>query len=84
MMADGQGWLYSPAGLLDGPMPTHYEPLESPVDEPALPRASARNPAALRWNRPDNPSTPPGDPRYPFVATTFRLTEHHTAGGMTR
>ena len=38
MMADGKGWLYSPAGLLDGPMPTHYEPLESPVDEPALPR----------------------------------------------
>ena len=31
MMADGKGWLFSPAGLLDGPMPTHYEPFESPV-----------------------------------------------------
>ena len=36
MMADGKGWLYSPAGLLDGPLPTHYEPFESPVAEPAL------------------------------------------------
>ena len=26
----------------------------------------------------------PGDPRFPHVATTFRLTEHHTAGGMSR
>ena len=37
MMGDGRAWLYSPSGLLDGPMPTHYEPFESPVDEPALP-----------------------------------------------
>jgi formate dehydrogenase major subunit len=27
---------------------------------------------------------PTGDPRFPVVATTFRLTEHHTAGGMSR
>ena len=37
MMADGRGWLYSPSGLLDGPLPTHYEPLESPVANAALP-----------------------------------------------
>src|SRR6266853_35527 len=28
---DGLGWLYVPKGLQDGPLPTHYEPLESPV-----------------------------------------------------
>ena len=28
---DGFGWIYVPKGLQDGPMPTHYEPLESPV-----------------------------------------------------
>ena len=39
MMADGKGWLYSPAGLMDGPMPTHYEPLRVADAEPALPRA---------------------------------------------
>jgi formate dehydrogenase major subunit len=42
------------------------------------------SPAAIRWTRPENPVHAPGDPRYPLVATTFRLTEHHTAGGMSR
>ena len=31
MQADGKGWLFAPNGVLDGPMPTHYEPHESPV-----------------------------------------------------
>jgi formate dehydrogenase major subunit len=42
------------------------------------------NPAALRWRRADNPYAAVGDPAFPCVATTFRLTEHHTAGGMSR
>jgi formate dehydrogenase major subunit len=83
MMVDGRGWLYSPAGLLDGPLPTHYEPFESPVHNALYPNVG-RNPAALSWNRPDNPTAATGDPRYPLVATTFRLTEHHTAGAMSR
>jgi formate dehydrogenase major subunit len=83
MMAEGRGWLYAPSGLVDAPMPTHYEPIESPVPNLLYPRVAA-NPAALKWNRPDNPYNASGDPRYPFVATTFRLTEHHTAGGMSR
>ena len=83
MLADGKAWLYAPSGLLDGPMPTHYEPLESPVDNVLYPNIQA-NPAALRWRRGDNPYAVPGDPSFPHVATTFRLTEHHTAGGMSR
>jgi formate dehydrogenase major subunit len=83
MMADGRAWLFAPAGLLDGPLPTHYEPLESPVANALYPDLQA-NPAALRWERGDNPYAEPGDPAYPCVATTFRLTEHHTAGGMSR
>jgi formate dehydrogenase major subunit len=83
MMADGVGWLYSPSGLLDGPLPTHYEPFESPVQNALYPDVRA-NPTALAWNRPENPYNAAGDPRYPLVATTFRLTEHHTAGGMSR
>jgi formate dehydrogenase major subunit len=83
MMADGRGWLFSPAGLLDGPLPTHYEPIESPVPNALYPNLGA-NPAAIRWKRPENPFNPSGDPRYPLVATSFRLTEHHTAGGMSR
>jgi formate dehydrogenase major subunit len=83
MMVDGRGWLFSPSGLLDGPLPTHYEPIESPVDNVLYPKVGA-NPAAIRWKRPENPYNATGDPRYPCVATTFRLTEHHTAGGMSR
>ncbi len=83
MMGDGRAWLYSPSGLLDGPLPTHYEPIESPVPNALYPEIGA-NPVALRWQRPDNPYNPSEDPRYPLVATTFRLTEHHTAGAMSR
>ena len=36
MQADGEGWLYVPQGLEDGPLPTHYEPHESPSAERAL------------------------------------------------
>jgi formate dehydrogenase major subunit len=83
MMADGRGWLYSPNGLVDGPMPTFYEPVESPVSNLLYPNMDG-SPAAIRWRRPENPYQATGDPRFPVVATTFRLTEHQTGGGMTR
>ncbi len=83
MMPDGRASLYSPSGLLDGPMPTHYEPIESPVTNLLYPKLGA-NPSAIRWQRPENPYASSPDPRYPLVATTFRLTEQHTAGGMSR
>jgi formate dehydrogenase major subunit len=83
MQADGRAWLFSPSGLLDGPLPTHYEPLESPVKN-RLYSGIDENPAALRWDRADNPVADIGDPRWPVVATTFRVTEQHTAGGMSR
>ena len=83
MMPDGRGWLFAPSGLLDGPMPTHYEPFESPLEHPLYPELHM-NPAAIKWQRPENPYNPTGDPRYPLVGTSFRLTEHHTAGAMSR
>jgi formate dehydrogenase major subunit len=83
MMADGRGWLFTPSGLVDGPLPTHYEPIEGPVPNLLYPKLGS-NPAAIRWLRPDNPYHPTGDPRFPVLATTFRLTEHYTAGMMTR
>jgi formate dehydrogenase major subunit len=79
---DGVGWLYVPSGLKDGPLPTHYEPLESPIKNPLY--AQSTNPAAQKKERPENPYADQGDPRYPYVLSTYRLTEHHTAGGMTR
>jgi formate dehydrogenase major subunit len=79
---DGLGWLHVPSGLQDGPIPTHYEPLESPVHNPLYSRDT--NPAVHWFTRQENRFAPPGDPRFPFVLTTYRLTEHHTAGGMSR
>jgi len=80
---DGVGWLHVPSGLKDGPLPTHYEPLESLLGNPLY--AQGANPAAQKKERPDNPyANSPGDARFPYVLTTYRLTEHHTAGGMTR
>src|SRR5579884_682792 len=82
MQADGRGWLFAPRGLKDGPLPTHYEPIESPVTNPLY--GQATNPVAEVWHRADNPLNRREEGRYPYVITTYRLTEHHTAGGMTR
>ena len=86
MQADGKGWLFAPKGMLDGPLPTHYEPQESPVSNPLYTQQS--NPARKVFPRKDNLWSPSGDAPgadvYPYVFTTYRLTEHHTAGGMSR
>ncbi len=82
MHDDGLGWIFVPEGLKDGPLPAHFEPLESPFDNPLY--GQRTNPPARWFHRPDNPFAPPGDPRFPCVLTTYRLTEHHTGGGMSR
>ncbi len=79
---DGVGWLYVASGLKDGPLPAHYEPLESLISNPLY--GQETNPAVHRKKRPDNPYAAPHDARFPFILTTYRLTEHHTAGGMSR
>ena len=82
MMPDGRAALFSPSGLKDGPLPTHYEPIESPVLNPLYPQQS--NPTAKKWDREDNPLHETADARYPHVLTTYRLTEHHCGGTPTR
>jgi formate dehydrogenase major subunit len=79
---DGRGWLFAPSGLKDGPLPTHYEPLESPVTNLLYRQQSS--PVVNRVPRPDNPISAPGDPRYPYVATTYRVTEQYLSGVMSR
>ena len=83
MQTDGKAWLFAPAGLADGPMPTHYEPQESPVANLLYPEQHA-NPARQEYKHAANQSHPVGSEVYPYVFTTYRLTEHHTAGGMSR
>jgi formate dehydrogenase major subunit len=86
MQADGLGWLYVPQGLVDGPLPAHYEPHESPFDNPLY--GQRANPGRQRNDLVEDPTNPVGSELgselYPYVVTTYRLTEHHTAGGMTR
>jgi formate dehydrogenase major subunit len=86
MQADGKAWLFVPSGLTDGPLPAHYEPHESPFVNPLY--AQQSNPARQVFKRRDNLTNPsgidPGSDVFPFVWTTYRLTEHHTAGGMSR
>ncbi len=81
--ADGVGWIYASTGVKDGPLPTHYEPLESPFHNVLYPEHDT-NPPADKKIRPDNNYAYMGDARFPYVLSTYRLTEHHTAGGMTR
>jgi formate dehydrogenase major subunit len=80
--ADGLGWLYSP-DVKDGPLPTHYEPVESPLGNLLYPKHNT-NPTVRFFEGPLNQiaHTPTAD--YPVVATTFRLTEHYLSGPMSR
>ncbi len=86
MQADGKAWLFAPAGLVDGPLPAHYEPQESPF--PNLVYGQQHNPVRQLIRHPENRYQPSGDQPgadvFPYVTTTYRLTEHHTAGGMSR
>jgi len=77
MVPTGHARLFA-ANLKDGPLPEHYEPLESPIKNPMS--SVQYNPAIKIWE-PDKI----GDPeKYPIVATTFRMSEHWQAGAMTR
>jgi formate dehydrogenase major subunit len=80
---DGLGWIWVPIGLADGPLPTHYEPWESPVRNPLYPHQQ-NNPPAMPKQRPDNQYANSPDERFPYVFSTYRLTEHHTSGAMSR
>ncbi len=82
MQTDGKGWLYVPSGLADGPLPAHYEPPESPVPNALYGQQS--NPAIEKVDHPANRSNPAFSRVFPYVFTSYRLTEHHTAGAMSR
>jgi len=82
MRPDGLGWLFVPAGLVDGPLPTHYEPVESPVTNPLYKQQTS--PVFKYWEETGNELAKMGDPKFPYVLTTYRLTEHYLAGGMSR
>jgi formate dehydrogenase major subunit len=82
LKVDGKSWLFAPTGLVDGPIPTHYEPWESPVKN-ALYKQD-RNPVAKIWDVQGNKYNEFAGSQFPYAITTYRLTEHHLSGTMTR
>ena len=82
MKSDGVGWLYVPSGLVDGPLPAHYEPAESPIANPLYRQQSS--PVLKYWKIDGNALASVGDQRFPHIATTYRLTEHYLSGAMSR
>jgi formate dehydrogenase major subunit len=76
MLPEGHARLYA-LDMKDGPFPEHYEPVESP----------ARNLMSRVQNSPGVriPKNVSSDlDKYPFIGTTYRMTEHWQTGGMTR
>lgn len=86
MRADGMGALFGP-GLADGPFPEHYEALECPLQENIMSKQKINPTVKLFY---DKGSGLPEDVffscdiRYPYVATTYRVSEHWQTGVMTR
>ncbi len=81
MQQHGMGALYGP-GLNDGPFPEYYEPLECPVTEHPFSK-TLNNPTAMMFADEAHKRTT-CDPRFPFVCTTYRVTEHWQTGVLTR
>jgi len=79
MTGEGFGRLYGP-GRVDGPFPEYYEPLECPVSKHPFSK-QLHNPTALQFKEEYKAVC---DPKFPFVCSTYRVTEHWQTGHMTR
>ncbi|GAW91087.1 anaerobic dehydrogenases, typically selenocysteine-containing [Calderihabitans maritimus] len=81
MLPEGHGRLFT-QGLKDGPIPEHYEPVESPVKN----KMSSRqfNPCITFYGPELGELAEVGSDEYPYIATTHRLIEHYQSGAMTR
>jgi formate dehydrogenase major subunit len=75
MTGEGTGRLFS-NGVADGPFPEHYEPVESPVRNPLHPTVSTTPAAFLYDQKAGRPNRFGTAADYPYVATSYRLTEH--------
>jgi formate dehydrogenase major subunit len=89
MKPDGVASLYGP-GLADGPFSEHYEPLECPVEKNLM-SPQKNNPAIKRFDASGVGSdmdvysgVATCDPRFPFIGTTYRVSEHWQTGVLTR
>ncbi len=96
MKPDGVGSVFGP-GLADGPFPEHYEALECPLQENVLSKQRINPTVKLFFGITDAATAGAAegggsaediffscDTRYPYVATTYRVSEHWQTGVMTR
>ena len=86
MKPDGVASIFGP-GLADGPFPEHYEPLECPVENNLLsPQKS--NPTIKHFEHEGTGTEldqiASCDPRFPFICSTYRVSEHWQTGVLTR
>jgi len=81
MKPDGVASIFGP-GLADGPFPEHYEPLECPIEKNLMSSQRINPVVKIFEGGPDTFAT--CDPKYPFVCTTYRVTEHWQTGVLTR
>jgi formate dehydrogenase major subunit len=76
MNAEGVGRIFGPlAAFADGPFPEHYEPFESPVQNPLHPKQS-NNPVVKKLKSPFDKLGTTAD-GFDVICTTYRLTEHY-------
>ncbi|KAE8175626.1 formate dehydrogenase-N subunit alpha [Photobacterium carnosum] len=77
MQPEGVGRLFALDKMAEGPFPEHYEPFETPIGTNPLHKNVISNPAARLFK--DDAAQLGTKEDYPFVGTTYRLTEHfHT------
>ncbi|HXG95487.1 MAG TPA: molybdopterin-dependent oxidoreductase [Gemmatimonadales bacterium] len=75
MTGEGTARLFSNS-MIDGPLPEHYEPIEAPIPNPLHPNQSA-SPVAFLYDKAAGRENRFGTVAdYPYVATSYRLTEH--------
>jgi len=76
MNPEGVGRIFGPlAAFADGPFPEHYEPIESPVQNPLHPNQS-NNPVVKKLKTAVDKYSTIGD-GFNVICTTYRLTEHY-------
>jgi len=82
MNTEGAGRLFAPSGMKDGPLPEHYEPVESPVT--SIMSKQQNNPVAARYKGEFSKLAQTASPDFPYIATTHRLVAHYQSGAVTR
>ena len=83
--AGGQGQAFCPQRRLPGkdPIRCTMKPWNAPSSIRSIP-SSKSNPVVRIWKSELDKYAEICDPKYPYIATTFRVTEHWQAGALTR